>query len=120
MNLLELAKKAEKKVISSPNGVGSSIIYYSFETNTSFETRAIVSYEDFRSISTDKEIISDSGTFYSVELNKSPKKRDKISFDGEAWLVVDFRPTGFGFYDIYCEKNVRHSANADKNTMRRR
>jgi hypothetical protein len=110
MSLLKLMNKTVKSTVNRRNGIGSNIKYYSFDTNSYTNTRAIISYEDFSKLTGDVDVISDSATFHGVELYAEPKKRDKIEHETTTWYVVDYVPNGMGLYDIYCEKNKRHTA----------
>jgi hypothetical protein len=114
MSLLELMNKTVKSTANRQNGIGSDIKYYSFETNSYTDSRAIISYDDFSKLTTDGETISDNAIFHGIELPFEPKKRDKIEHETTEWYVVDFIPNGMGLYDIYCEKNKRHTASTDR------
>ena len=110
MSLLDLAKKTEAHFVAVESGAGSDIQYKLFSNNSIIETRAIVFYDDFRKLDEKKTTIADLASFMSVKLAETPQKKDKIILDSKEWSVVDFKPNGLGFYDIYCESSRRHTA----------
>ncbi len=113
MNILELAKKTQTKVLNQSNGASSSITYIYKLDNSQVHTRAFISYEEHKEIIDNREVISDSVVFYSTQLEKVPSKLDKIVLDDVEFKVERFIPNGLGFYDIYCFKDRFHTSNSD-------
>ena len=109
MGILDLVNKTQSSLMARDNFASENISFYSFSSNQTTEAKAIISYGDFRKLDSAKDTISDEISFMMVQIDVIPNHRDKVTYNGIEWYVVDFKQSGNNFYDIYCERNKRHS-----------
>ena len=107
MNLNQLSRDIENKIVNNEHGWGQYIEYtYRRDNRTLPPMKAMFLEGGLDSENTDYDTLEDMAIFYSVELPRRPERGDKIVIDGDTWFVdrvISSKP-----YDIACKRNLNH------------
>lgn len=109
MNLKDLAREIELRVVNHEHGWGTLINYTHRNTNTTIsDIKAMCQDGAMMETNEKHDTVEDGMVFYSVELAIRPVRGDKV-FNQEnntTWYVE--RMLGTNPYDIVCVGDVRH------------